>query len=128
VAFKGVIVAVVLRLARLGKHKSPAYRVVATDKQNKRDGKFLEVVGTYNPVTSPAQVSLKEDRIKKWLNAGALPTEVVRSLIKRSLPGVIEAREEHKKKKIQEARRKRKERTAKSGGTKSSAKKAKAAK
>jgi small subunit ribosomal protein S16 len=128
VAFKGVIVAVVLRLARLGKHKSPAYRVVATDKQNKRDGKFLEVVGTYNPVTSPAQVSLKEDRIKKWLNAGALPTEVVRSLIKRSLPGVIEAREEHKKKKIQEARRQRKERTAKSGGAKSSAKKAKAAK
>ncbi len=120
--------AVVLRLARLGKHKSPAYRVVATDKQNKRDGKFLEVVGTYNPVTSPAQVSLKEDRIKKWLNAGALPTEVVRSLIKRSLPGVIEAREEHKKKKIQEARRQRKERTAKSGGAKSSAKKAKAAK
>jgi len=128
VAFKGVIVAVVLRLARLGKHKSPAYRVVATDKQNKRDGKFLEVVGTYNPVASPAQVSLKEDRINKWLNAGALPTEVVRSLIKRSLPGVIEAREEHKKKKIQEARRQRKERTAKSGGTKSSAKKAKAAK
>jgi small subunit ribosomal protein S16 len=128
VPFTGVIVAVVLRLARLGKHKSPAYRVVATDKQNKRDGKFLEVVGTYNPVASPAQVSLKEDRIKKWLNAGALPTEVVRSLIKRSLPGVIEAREEHKKKKTQEARLKRKERVAKSGGAKSTAKKAKASK
>jgi len=106
-------VAVVLRLARLGKHKSPAYRVVATDKQNKRDGRFLEVVGTYNPLTSPAQVKLKEDRVKHWLGVGALPTDVVRSLIKRTIPGVIEAREDHKKKKIQDARRKRKERVAK---------------
>ncbi len=119
--------AVVLRLARLGKHKSPAYRVVATDKQNKRDGKFLEVLGTYNPLTSPATVVLKEDRVKKWLDQGALPTAVVRSLIKRSFPGVVENREEHKKKKVQEARRKRKERTAKSGA-KAPAKKAKASK
>jgi len=119
-------VAVVLRLARLGKHKSPAYRVVATDKQNKRDGKFLEVVGTYNPLTSPATVSLKEDRVKKWLERGALPTDVVRSLIKRSIPGVVEAREEHKKKKVAEARRKRKERAAKS--TTKTPKTAKAAK
>ena len=126
--FRGVIVAVVLRLARLGKHKAPAYRVVATEKQNKRDGKFLEVLGTYNPLTSPAQIVLKEDRIKKWLSLGAMPTSVVRSLIKRSFPGVIEGREDHKKKKIQEARRKRKERTAKSGGAKKPAAKAKAAK
>lgn len=110
--------AVVLRLARLGKHKSPAYRVVATDKQNKRDGKFLEVIGTYNPLTSPASVVLKEDRVKKWLSVGALPTAVVRSLIKRSFPGVVEAREDHKRKKIQEARRKRKERAAKTGAKK----------
>ncbi len=109
--------AVVLRLARLGKHKSPAYRVVATDKQNKRDGKFLEVLGTYNPLTSPASVVLKEDRVKKWLNVGATPTLVVRSLIKRSFPGVIEAREDGKRKKLQEARRKRKERSAKAGKT-----------
>jgi small subunit ribosomal protein S16 len=115
-------VAVVLRLARLGKHKSPAYRVVATEKQNKRDGKFLEVLGTYNPLTSPASVVLKEDRVQKWLNIGATPTLVVRSLIKRSFPGVIEAREDHKRKKIQEARRKRKERSAKS--SKSAGKKA----
>ncbi len=114
--------AVVLRLARLGKHKSPAYRVVATDKENKRDGKFLEVVGTYNPLTSPATVVLKEDRVKKWLSVGALPTAVVRSLIKRSFPGVIEAREDHKRSKIQTARRKRKERAAKAGSKKSSKK------
>lgn len=115
--------AVVLRLARLGKHKSPAYRVVATEKQNKRDGKFLEVLGTYNPLSSPAQIVLKEDRVKKWLSVGAMPTLVVRSLIKRTIPGVVEAREEHKTSKIREARKKRKERAAKS-----TPKKAKAAK
>jgi ribosomal protein S16 len=57
---------------------------------------------------------LKEDRVKKWLERGALPTDVVRSLIRRTIPGVVEAREEHKKKKVLEARRKRKERAAKS--------------
>ena len=102
--------AVVLRLARLGKHKSPAYRVVATDKQNKRDGRFLEVVGTYNPLTNPARVTLKEDLVKKWLGQGAKPTEVVRSLIKRAMPGIVEAREEHQLKRIQDARKKRKQR------------------
>lgn len=102
--------AVVLRLARLGKHKSPAYRVVATDKQNKRDGRFLEVLGTYNPLSNPARVTLKEDLIKKWLGLGAKPTDVVRSLIKKTMPGVVEAREEHKLKKIQDARKKRKQR------------------
>lgn len=100
--------AVVLRLARLGKHKSPAYRVVATDRQNKRDGRFLQVVGTYNPLSNPARVTLKEDLIKKWIELGAKPTEVVRSLIRKAIPGYIEAREEHKSKKTQEVRKKRK--------------------
>lgn len=100
--------AVVLRLARLGKHKSPAYRVVATDKQNKRDGRFLEVVGTYNPLSNPARVTLKEDLIKKWIGLGAKPTDVVRSLIKKAIPGLVEGREEHKLKKVQDARKKRK--------------------
>ncbi len=104
--------AVVLRLARLGKHKSPAYRIVATDKQNKRDGRFLEVVGTYNPLFNPARVTLKEDLVKKWLGVGAQPSEVVRSLIKRSLPGVVEAREDHQRSKIQAARKARKARAA----------------
>ncbi|MFO0416906.1 MAG: 30S ribosomal protein S16 [Pseudomonadota bacterium] len=114
--------AVVLRLARLGKHKSPTYRVVATEKQSKRDGKFLEVLGTYNPLTSPATVNLKEDKVKKWLAVGATPTLVVRSLIKRSFPGVVEAREEHQRSKIQEARRKRKQRSAKTATAKSKSK------
>jgi small subunit ribosomal protein S16 len=103
-------VAVVLRLARLGKHKSPAYRIVATDRQNKRDGRFLEVLGTYNPLVNPTRVTLKEDLVKKWLGVGALPSDVVRSIIRKNLPGVIEAREEHQTKKVQEARRKRKAR------------------
>jgi small subunit ribosomal protein S16 len=101
-------VAVVLRLARLGKHKSPAYRVVATDRQNKRDGRFLEVVGTYNPLSNPARVTLKEDLIKKWIGLGAKPTDVVRSLIRKTIPGFIEAREEHQLKKTQDARKKSK--------------------
>jgi small subunit ribosomal protein S16 len=103
-------VAVVLRLARLGKHKSPAYRIVATDKQNKRDGRFLEVVGTYNPLFNPARVTVKEDLIKKWIGLGAKPTEVVRTLIKRSIPGLVEAREEHQRTKLQAARKARKAR------------------
>ncbi len=102
--------AVVLRLARLGKHKSPAYRIVATDKQNKRDGRFLEVVGTYNPLFNPARVTVKEDLIKKWIGLGAKPTEVVRTLIKRSIPGLVEAREEHQRTKLQAARKARKAR------------------
>jgi small subunit ribosomal protein S16 len=108
----GVHVAVVLRLARLGKHKSPAYRIVATDRQNKRDGRFLEVVGTYNPLFNPARVTIKEDLVKKWLAVGAQPSDVVRSLIKRSIPGVVEAREEHQRTKIQAARKARKARAA----------------
>jgi small subunit ribosomal protein S16 len=99
--------------------------VVATDKQSKRDGKFLEVVGTYRPLSSPAQITLKEDRVKHWISMGAVPSSVVRTLIKRTIPGLVEAREEHQTKKIQDARRKRKERAAKSPAKSASKKKAK---
>jgi small subunit ribosomal protein S16 len=107
-------VAVVLRLARLGKHKSPVYRIVAADKQAKRDGRFLEVIGTYNTLNNPARITLKEDLVKKWMEAGATPTLVVRSIIKRTIPGFVEAREDHKRKKTQDARKARKARAAKS--------------
>ena len=103
---------VVIRLARLGKHKSPAYRVVATERQNKRDGKFLEVVGTYMPLSDPAKVTLKEDLIKKWVLLGAIPSDTVRSFIVKALPGFIEEREKHQVSKIQDARKKRKARIA----------------
>ena len=106
--------AVVLRLTRLGKHKSPVYRIVAADKQAKRDGRLLEVIGTYNTLNNPARITLKEDLVKKWMEAGAKPTLVVRSIIKRTIPGFVEAREEHQAKKIQAARKARKARAAKS--------------
>ena len=106
--------AVVLRLTRLGKHKSPVYRIVAADKQAKRDGRFLEVVGTYSTLNNPARITLKEDLVKKWMEAGAKPTLVVRSIIRRTMPGYVEGREEHKVKKTQAARKARKARAAKS--------------
>lgn len=109
----GVKVAVVLRLARVGRHKSPVYRIVAAEKESRRDGRFLDIVGTYNPRTSPSTVTLKDDRVSKWLDVGAKPSETVRALLKRSLPGAIEAKEEHRTKKLQAARKKRKERAAK---------------
>ena len=101
---------VVLRLSRVGKHKSPSYRVVAAEKARPRDGRFLEIVGTFNPLKNPAECSLKEDLIKKWIGYGATPSTVVSSLIKKSFPGILEAREDNKRKKTQEARRKRKQR------------------
>ncbi len=105
--------AVVLRLARLGKHKSPVYRIVAADKQAKRDGRFLEVLGTYNTLNNPSRITLKEDLVKKWMEAGATPSLVVRSIIRRTIPGYVEAREAHQLKKVQAARKARKARAAK---------------
>lgn len=107
--------AVVLRLARFGKHKSPSYRIVATDKQSRRDGRFLEIIGTYNPLRNPTSFTLKEDLVRKWIGAGALPSDVVRRLIIKQIPGLVEAREENAVKKIQAARKKRKARAASSG-------------
>ena len=73
------------RLARHGKKKSPFYRIVAADIQCKRDGRFLEFLGTYDPRTAPAGVVLKQDRVKYWMDNGALPTDTVRSLLRRHL-------------------------------------------
>jgi small subunit ribosomal protein S16 len=75
--------AVKIRLARHGAKKRPFYRVVVADSESPRDGRFLETVGTYNPVQDPAEVSLKKERIKHWLDQGARPTDTVRSLLKK---------------------------------------------
>lgn len=75
--------AVKLRLQRLGKKKQPYYRIVAADSRSPRDGKFIEVVGTYNPRLNPPEVNIKEDKAIKWLKNGAQPTDTVRSLLKR---------------------------------------------
>jgi small subunit ribosomal protein S16 len=74
--------AVKIRLARHGAKKKPFYRIVVTDSESPRDGRFTEIVGTYNPLINPAEVNLKEDRIKYWVAQGAIPTDTVKSLIK----------------------------------------------
>lgn len=105
--------AVMLRLARHGQKKRPFYRVVAAEKQCWRDGRFLQIVGNYNPMTSPASVTLHEEHVRKWVADGAQPTPVVASLIKKAYPGLLEEREQRKRTRIQAARKARKERAAK---------------
>jgi small subunit ribosomal protein S16 len=75
--------AVKIRLARHGATKRPFYRIVVADSQCKRDGRFLENVGTYNPLTDPVQVTLKADRVQYWLQQGAIPTDTVKTLLKK---------------------------------------------
>ena len=75
--------AVKIRLARHGAKKRPFYRIVVADSECPRDGRFLENVGTYNPLKEPAEVTLKSDRIEYWLGQGAIPTDTVKSLLKK---------------------------------------------
>lgn len=75
--------AVKIRLARHGAKKRPFYRIVVADTESPRDGKFLEKVGTYNPLQNPAEVTLKTDRIQYWLQLGATPTNTVKNLLKK---------------------------------------------
>lgn len=70
-----------LRSQRYGSKKSPFYRIVATDSRNPRDGRFIEVVGTNDPLTNPATVKLDEEKVMKWLSLGAKPTDTVKSLL-----------------------------------------------
>jgi len=69
-------------LTRVGSKKNPIYRVVAADSRSPRDGKFLEIVGQYNPQTDPSTIELNEEKVKDWLSKGAQPTESVRKLLK----------------------------------------------
>ena len=71
-----------ISLMRIGAKKKPFYRIVVKEKRSKRDGKYLENVGTYNPMMNPAEVDLKHERIQYWMSVGAQPTETVASLIK----------------------------------------------
>ena len=71
-----------LRLRRMGAKKAPFYRVVAADATSPRDGRFIEVLGHYNPTKDPQIIELKEDRVKYWLGAGAQPSDTVRSLFR----------------------------------------------
>ncbi|HEX2868956.1 MAG TPA: 30S ribosomal protein S16 [Ignavibacteriales bacterium] len=83
--------AVKLRLRRMGKKKQPIYKLVAADSRAPRDGKFLEAIGLYNPLTDPATIDIKEDRALYWLGVGAQPTETVKNLL--SKKGILLKRE-----------------------------------
>ena len=72
-----------LRLRRMGAKKAPFYRVVAADASSPRDGRFIEVLGHYNPTKNPQIIELKEDRVMYWLGVGAQPSETVRSLFRK---------------------------------------------
>ena len=76
--------AVKIRLRRMGAKKAPFYRVVVADSRFPRDGRFIEEIGTYNPMTEPAQISIDAEKAKTWIKNGAQPTDTVKILLKKS--------------------------------------------
>ncbi len=79
--------AVKIRLKRMGAKKAPFYRVVVADSRYPRDGRFIEEIGTFNPLTDPAEIKIDADLAKKWIGNGAQPTDTVKALLKKS--GII---------------------------------------
>jgi small subunit ribosomal protein S16 len=79
--------AVRIRLSRLGKKKKPFYRIIVADSENKRDGKFLDIVGTYDPLQNPAAITINNEKLQEWIGKGALPTTTVKSLIGKTAAG-----------------------------------------
>ena len=77
-----------IRLKRMGMKKAPSYRVVVADERMPRDGRFIEEIGYYNPMTNPAEVKIDADKAKDWMVKGAQPTETVKSLFKKN--GIID--------------------------------------
>ena len=77
--------AVRIRLARHGAKKKPFYRIVVADSESPRDGRYLETVGTYNPLLDPAEITVKPERVQYWLEQGAIPTDTVKSLLKKEV-------------------------------------------
>jgi len=73
-----------IRLTRMGAKKKPFFRVVVTERRQARDGRFVEIVGHYNPVTNPPSIKLNMDRVRHWIACGAQPSDTVRSLIKKA--------------------------------------------
>ena len=76
--------AVKMRLKRMGAKKSPFYRIVVADSRSPRDGKFIELIGTYNPLVTPAEVNLNEELALDWLNKGAIPTDTVKNILSKA--------------------------------------------
>ena len=83
--------AVRIRLTRKGRKKQPFYRIVVADSESPRDGKFLVIVGTYDPMQDPAAVQIDNEKLEAWMKQGAKPTQTVESLIKKYVPGVVAA-------------------------------------
>ncbi|GAA3887191.1 30S ribosomal protein S16 [Anoxybacillus suryakundensis] len=83
-----MIMAVKIRLKRMGAKKSPFYRIVVADSRSPRDGRFIETIGTYNPLTEPAEIKINEELALKWLQNGAKPSDTVRNLL--SKQGILE--------------------------------------
>lgn len=80
--------AVKMRLRRIGAKKAPFYRVIVADSRSPRDGRFIEEIGYYNPLTNPAEIKIDAEKAKKWISNGAQPTETVKSLLKKS--GIVD--------------------------------------
>ncbi len=80
--------AVKMRLTRMGAKKAPFYRVIVADSRSPRDGRFIEEIGYYNPLTEPADIKSDAEKAKKWIANGAQPTETVKSLLKKS--GIVD--------------------------------------
>ena len=77
-----------IRLRRMGAKKAPFYRVIVADSRSPRDGRFIDTIGTYNPLTTPAEIKLNEESAIKWLNNGAIPTDTVKNLFSKA--GIME--------------------------------------
>ncbi len=80
--------AVKIRLRRMGACKAPFYRVIVADSRSPRNGRFIEEIGTYNPLTNPADVKIDAEKAKKWIANGAQPTETVKALLKKN--GIVD--------------------------------------
>ena len=76
--------AVKIRLKRMGQKKAPFYRIVVSDSRSPRDGKFIEEIGYYNPLTNPVEIKIDSEKATKWISNGAQPTETVKSLLKKA--------------------------------------------
>ncbi|MEW6427026.1 MAG: 30S ribosomal protein S16 [Thermodesulfobacteriota bacterium] len=77
--------AVKIRLSRLGRKKQPFYRIVVADSESRRDGRFLDVVGTYDPMQDPAVVNIQQDKVQAWMEKGATPSVTVKSLMAKTV-------------------------------------------
>lgn len=79
--------AVRIRLTRLGRKKKPFYRIIVADSESPRDGKFLDILGTYDPLQDPAVIKVDNEKLQDWMGKGALPTTTVKSLLKKAATG-----------------------------------------